>query len=566
MREKASAVNLILLLSLVCVTYPGASKPELEAYGGFAGVTVKEKLNPLYICISEMDEPLKASLKLTQKLGSPWRGRAKMKLVTPSRIWKNGCYQTVLPVYDVTEPLKISLIGPEGAKDSSQIDLKERWRKESFPLGVGSISSDFSSLARKISPTELPERWMAYKDLSSLWIGKTGAGISAPKWSAIAKWVYMGGRLVIFGGSNFPVLDSRKLRKLLPIGSPRLIKGNENHRLTGEAKPGTRVLLEDGEGPLMRGLKFGAGKVFLVAEDSSGPKPDEIKAIESQVTSANIFSMKSLVENLLSKEKINSPGRLLALLTASPLLVALLVFSKWPRDDRKKALSLAMAAISLSVIPIMTIEQEQVTRDIYSVSANLHLDVEGGLNTSWQKLYSKSQARIHLLPGAEPYPMVDMPRKLKSGNFDTTWIGGRGLELTVEEGSERKIVYSTRKEGTNLNVRRTDEEKVEIESRLNYDLGKAFIIDRNKIFRVRGPGKGGDEYELDRKKIGKVPTPYRAVLKKVTEGFHLSKGSWFVGISDKADHPEWNGLSTSSRKIDIHLVKIRERGAKEDGE
>lgn len=547
------------------MAYPAVSEPELEVYGGFAGVTVKNKLNPLYICISERTKPFRASLNITQKLGSPWRGRAKMELAVPSSSWENGCYQTVVPIYDVTEPLKISLVGSKGIKENSQIDLKERWRKEPFPLGVGSVSTSFSLPSHQISPSGLPEKWMTYQSLSSLWIGKTGVGISASRWAAISKWVFMGGKLIIFGGPNFPILDSPKLRKLLPITSPRLVKIGENLRLTGEAKPGSWVSLKDKKGPLMMETDYGAGKVFLVAENSYGPEPKEAKEIESKISPAANFSLKSITGELLGEKKINTPGRVLALLTAFPLLIALLVFSRWPEDNRKKALSLAMAAISLSVIPLMTIGKKHLTRDIYSVSINLHVDVEGGLKTGWQKLYSKRGGRIYLHPEAEPYPMLHMPRKLKGGDFDTSWIGGRGLKLAVEQGSERELVYY-KEESSKLNLRITSKEKLEIESRLNYELSKAFITVHDELFRIRGPEKEGEDYKLNPETIRNIAPPYRGILRKTIEGFHLLKGSWFVGISDRTDHTKWNGLSTSSRKIDIHLVKLEEKRAVNDGE
>ncbi len=486
-----------------------------------------------------------------------------MKTTSSSRSWKNGCYQTVVPIYDVTEPLEISLIGPEGLIETTKIDLKERWRKEPFPLAVGSILSDRLSPEVEISPAELPEKWQAYGNLSGLWLTGTRSGITPPKWSAITKWVYMGGQLIIFGGSNFPVLDSPELRKLLPIASPSLIEENGDHRLTGETKAGSRILLEDEGGPLMSRIDFGAGKVHLIAEDPSGLTTDELSKVQSKLEPSEVLSLKSGTGDLLDEEKLNTPGRTLAVLTAAPLLFSVLLFSRWPEDDRKKALSLAIAALTISVIPLMTIEKGHITRDIYSASIDLHLDVEGGLKVGWQKLYSTSSGGIYLHPEAEPYPMVEIPRKTRGENYDTSWVEGRGLKLPLEKGSRRQVVYS-KKETSKLNVRETEEGKLEIENRLNEELSKAFLIVQGEFFRLE-VSKEEKGYRLKPEEIKNIDSPHQKIVEKIREKFPVSENSWFVGLSGRVDHPNWNGLSVNSRKIDIYLEEIKGGGGRNDG-
>lgn len=486
-----------------------------------------------------------------------------MKTTSSSLSWKNGCYQTVVPIYDVTEPLEISLRGPEGLIETARIDLKERWRKDPFPLAVGSILSDRLSAGVEISPAELPEKWQVYKSLSSLWLTGTRSEITAPKWSAITKWVYMGGQLIVFGGSNFPLLDSPELRKLLPITSPSLTEENDDHRLTGETKSGSRVLLEDEEGSLMSRKNFGAGKVYLIAEDTSGLTADELEEIQSKLEPSDVLSLKPETDNVLEEEKLNTPGRTLAFFTAAPLLFSVLLFSRWPEDDRKKALSLAIAALTISVIPVMTIEKRHITRDIYSASINLHLDVEGGLKAGRQKIYSTSSGGIYLHPDAEPYPMVEIPRKTKGENYDNSWIEGRGLKLAVEKDSRRQVVYS-RKEVSKLDVLETEGGKLEIENRLDGELSKAFVLVQGEFFRLE-VSKEEKGYKLKPEKIKNMDSPHREILEKIRKKFSVSKNGWFVGVSDRVDHPNWNGLSVSSRKIDVYLEEIKGGGGRNDG-
>lgn len=186
-------------------------------------------MNPLYICLTGSESLGPAELKVSHELGSSWRGKADMKWIFSSSTWGPGCYTRKVPIYDITNPLEISLTPADGESLQKEVELKDNWAENTFPLGVGLFPPDMPLLEARISPNELPEEWETYGAISSLWLGRKVEDLSRKSELEIVKWVFQGGTLVLFAGSNYPHLQNTPLGGMIPFSEPRLIRQEERY-------------------------------------------------------------------------------------------------------------------------------------------------------------------------------------------------------------------------------------------------------------------------------------------------------------------------------------------------
>ena len=245
-------------LAWLCVVQPvlliwlslcGSALP-LDVDVGLGGAFVPGFPTPVSVSVEPQGMSLSgAEWVLEQQIGDPWRGEATMQYRFPADYWE---LQTVVPLYDFTYPLSVTLLGSDdGAPPLAEVTLSLRSLRVSEPysLVIGSWPRIERLLGEDgrvadVAVVDLPDQWWAYVGISTVWLGTAPTAIQGTVWEAIERWVLSGGRLVLTTGTSFYLVDSPELRRLLPITSPVLVE----RRLQGDPKHGA-VVWDWGPGP-----------------------------------------------------------------------------------------------------------------------------------------------------------------------------------------------------------------------------------------------------------------------------------------------------------------------------
>jgi hypothetical protein len=271
---------------LLLVTVRGIALPQLEVDLGFAGRFVPGRMTPIRLIVSGVEHPFSGSFRIMEEIGNTWRGEASSLIEIPIPLVSNGEYEQILPFYDFTQPLKVSLCASDGTPvANAEVTLRDQKRESAFPLLVGAFPTPIDTEAVAIASSDLPVHWLAYDGVKSLWVGRTQAGLSREQWEAIARWTLAGGTLVLFSGADFYLLDSPVLRELIPISNPSLTMGEDGIRiLSGEARSGSRSINgRADESTLLFVRNYGAGTVLLIPVSTFDLTAEEVAAVIAEI-------------------------------------------------------------------------------------------------------------------------------------------------------------------------------------------------------------------------------------------------------------------------------------------
>jgi len=107
---------LVLALALPCL-----GQAELQATLGWGGVPVLERVNPLWVGVTNLGAgPLAGTLTVEAEIGSPWRGVASRALTAPVLLPPGGraAFTFPWPLRRGTRELRLRLLTPEGTAGS----------------------------------------------------------------------------------------------------------------------------------------------------------------------------------------------------------------------------------------------------------------------------------------------------------------------------------------------------------------------------------------------------------------------------------------------------------------
>ena len=118
---------------------------DLDGKVGLSGAFVPGLLAPVRILVSS-ETPFEGFLRISQQVGNAWRGEAIIEREIPLRFIGRFEQEKILPIYDFTQPLQLSLLDATGTPLlTEEIALRSGWREQAFPVFVGDFLSPIES-------------------------------------------------------------------------------------------------------------------------------------------------------------------------------------------------------------------------------------------------------------------------------------------------------------------------------------------------------------------------------------------------------------------------------------
>jgi hypothetical protein len=553
-------VGKLFLVLLLLATVRSVALPLLEVNLGFSGRFVPGRMTPVRLIVSGVKHPFSGSFRIVQDIGDAWRGKASSLLEIPIPSITDGEYEELLPLYDFTHPLRVSLCTADGTVvATAELILRGRQRGAAFPLVVGASPFPFVPEAVVVAPAELPRYWLAYEGVSTLWIGRVRNGLTTTQWEAITRWTIAGGSLIIFSGADFYPLDSPLLRDLLPISDPSLVKDADGiPALRGEERAGVRCLLERDDGaPLLLLRRYGAGTVLLVTTIAFDLTAGQTTAVAEQVPPAELVSLTDVNADLLEEVTINRPGFPAATLVVALSLISLSVIVSRVRNPERTVIALVVVVALLSLSSGLYLNRAKVANDVYVLKTRLSAGNSLGYIGSQYGFFATRTTPVRYpLEGAVPV-LEELPRSLHAGSYDIDWVSGEGLSLRLGRG-ERRTLRGGGACSLPVSIRFAGDEQVEIENGLDTALHEAYLLVDGEAFPLGEVVTGKRSYTLDRSLPGgeielrdaSLATLYSAIRSRYT----TKSGVWLIGgcVSDSlAQH---DGVRLKVRDVSLYII------------
>jgi len=407
--------GLCLLASVMLALVPcvGHGAPTVSAVLGFNQHLHEGSFAPMRADVRGLPSPIRGRLILVQTLGSGWRGESTVTHELASGPIENGTYAATVPFYDATNPVVLRLITPDSQVIAeTRLDPRIGRHTHRFAVSVGAEAPPVVD-AVPAEPVSLSTDWWSYEGLSSLWVESP---LPRAAWNAIGRWVYAGGRLVVFGGDNYLRMDTPVLREILPLETPRLISnGTGPAHLAGHLRSDSTVLREQNGTPLVIHRTLGAGTVTLVTVSSRDMDENAYGPLLGLLQSATPIALSRLAGDSLSATSVTGPRHA----TVGLLVVALLACVSLGYALHRRQPRLAMVIVSLGIGFLAVLSgfysfRTNQNRPLYTCSYTFSLEDSFGsvrFGHAWYSLQSMhvalenrqaiSEPKLHVQPGAD---------------------------------------------------------------------------------------------------------------------------------------------------------------------
>jgi len=546
-----NVLRLVLPLLILLTLPPGVARgaPSIEVQIGFNGHVVPERYAPARIRVLDYENATSAKLRITQTLGTPWRGTSTVLQEPPLDIASDGVYHTTVPVYDPLNPLSVALIDAKGSVLAEQlIDLRSTRHPDPFPVVYGTLPYPFAEGTPLANALELPEDWWAYDSAHSLWIS------AAPPRDAlepVARWVFSGGTAVLLSGSDYFRYDSPTVRELLPLTDPTLATGpNGTEYLSGAFKPGTHALVLRGTIPLLLLRPYGAGHMALVTVRSTDLTRSEIELIADSIPPSSRITLGDLSEAALGAIPVARPAYSFAILLGVVALAAFAVCVAFARRRPKRALVSALALFgAFSVLSGLYANEAKSLIAEYTLDTSLYVYTWFGLVIDSSTILWTESGELHYpLPGeripaqivsassaTEPLYALMPQSQVVPAAYEHSVVDDR-IVAPISSG-DHKTFYSYGASAPLLHLAYDDEaDRVLLDQQSSEDIDHAWFLFDGLGFYTTSVPRGTSGYSLDDLHTLRdlaSSGPDLSALRSLSAVFPFDSGIWFVGQSTR---------------------------------
>jgi hypothetical protein len=532
----------------------------LDVAVGLGGHVVPGYLAP--IRLSFIDPPGDvACLRVLQNVRNAWGGEARMSFEFPMVLSDAGDCEEVIPLYDVEQPIRVELLAASGMVLAEQeVGLRPEEKDAPFPVGVGALSAPFADRAVLVSPAELPRTWSAYAAVESVWIGRTRDGLDADRWDALACWVLSGGTVVVFTGGDFFLLDAPRLRDLLPIANPVLMKREGGTRvLAGDLRDDAAVLLSKEGLPWLIAGRYGGGSVLLVTTDALSLDFEESAELLRRIPPARTLSLVAATSDLLDRQPVDHPDTWAATLLVGLVVIALSLLVA--RREWRPSMGLAL----LGVFGLLTLSSylytaPRVVNDVYRTETRVSVYGSLGISVSCSALFSSSPRSAEVEVRLDGVPAEILPRRFGSGSYDLSYVDGTA-QMKLAPG-DRRLLTALGTASTVLQARLTGDAEVHLASRLPRRIPDALLLVDGEAFPLPAIEPRdvtlhlGEPLPSGTYRLGVEGGPIERLLAAAAHTFPLDQGAWLVAGEVTEMRRTGDGARTTVRQVSLYVVEV----------
>ena len=529
MRMNRARLGVMLLPAFLCLSVSALASPQIDVSLGFSGYFVPARMAPLRVSLSGLEPAFSGSVRIVEQVGNAWRGQARSSICLPisgaSRV-----YEGAIPVYDFSQPLRVSLLGEDGQVIAQrEVALRDKWREEPFIVAVGDFPAPVTQDAIQVDETHLPTKWLSYEGVRSLWIGRTVSGLTAAQEEAIYRWTSAGGITVIFTGRDFFRLDSPLVRDIIPFTNPRIADGKD---LVGDLRPGAEVVLRGSTGePLLVSHRLGAGLVLLVTLDVFSLSEAQHTQLADLVPSAALVDLSDVTASMLQQMPLTRPGYTTAIVIVAVLLTALVVIFSREHSDLRRVTFLLVVVIGCSLWSGFYANRAKALYDIYTIKTSLSVQKVLGYTVDCYGLTHLGSGIDSALPKVRVRDSIlqSLPRDLNERSYDIDLLCNHDAVVGISPGDIR-ILRGGSDNSPLISMSFSGDERVVINNSLGFILPYAAMILDGTTFLLEPISTGVHAYSLSREAEAFAPgiRELSSVYAAVRRYYDLPNGIWLV--------------------------------------
>ncbi len=561
-RKWIRAIRVVVLWLFLFGIY-GAAGPAIDAKIGFGGFHTVNQAALVELTLSGLAPRFSGSLVLRQIVGNPWIGEGTMetRLVISAGTGATYFRQTAIVLYRSNHLFEIILY--DDAEDpvaSWQHDLRPFLREERFPLVVGDIALDLDEDPIILATSALPSDWRAYGTISALLIGRlTPPPLRREQWAAIAKWVHIGGRLVLFTGSDFFLHDSPILRDLLPLKNPVVTTDTAGLSiLTGELRDDAIVKSRDGNWPLLIAARHGNGELLLVTRRSFDLSSQQRAALVPLIVAPRPAPDIGLTADQLGQMIVERPSRWAVLAAVSAVLISFSLIAVRVKQRRLILPFFIGATIIIAVLSGLYSNRPVFLLDVYAVRTSFNVQALYGFSIISYGLFTPQSAKISLKVRDN-----DLIHSVLDGRPPSlTRIEDDELVITMRDG-ERCCLVVKRVRSLPIKFQLEGEAVVTVTNNLPHSLRQSFLIRDATVYPLKAiaPGISVVTYgnEMGTYLAAVVDTYWPEYLPRLLQkvGINITTGTWLIGYTRSEQIERWGQTSVKVRDISLYLVQQR---------
>ncbi len=500
-----------------------------------------------------------ARLRVVQNAGNAWLAGAAICYevpIVPSEA--DGCEEIVF-IYDVALPLRVEFLSADGqVVAQKEVELRSLSEEGPFPVGVGDFPTRLPDPFVVLSPADLPRDGVGYGSAESVWIGQTRGELNAGQWDALARWVLSGGSLVVFTGADFFLIDSPRLRELLPIGDPEVTASDDGaSTLTGALRTGGTVLASKGGAPWIVSRHYGGGTVTLVSTDATSLDREELQEIRGLVPSARSLSLVGIASDLLDLQPVDRPDMRAALVLVGLCLIAVPALAA--RRNRKPSLAVLVGVFGLLAVSSYLYAVPRTVSDVYQTNVRLKVGRSLGLSVTCSASVSAARkpVKVPVQAGGTAYEVL--PPGAWSGAYSVSVIGGAAW-IELEPGA-RRLLSMQRDEPALAQARLTHERELLVTGSFPVSMTHARLLLDGEVFTLSplvtdGSVLGlGSPVRRDSNARGANDRVVEQLLDAARRMLPLEQGAWLVAGEMTTAMSAGTGTRIRSRDVTLYLVE-----------
>jgi hypothetical protein len=552
-------VTLVLIGSLAALlaAVPATAAPQLDVAIGLSGRFLPDRFAPVRITLSGIETPFPGSIVVLQRIGTAWRGEAPSLTQSAYPVLTDGVYDLLVPIYDGTSPLLVSLCNEEGTVVATrEIDLRQGRQERPFRTIVGDPGG-LSTAEPTVQAERLPHQWLAYDGLSALWIARLSRPITESQWQGITRWVQAGGTLVLFTGLDFYLLDSPTLRGLLPFTDPTVER--ETGLLRGTPRPGSEPLVvSDNGSSLLVSSPYGFGTVLLATTRAEETPENVLQALASGTPDAYRVALPGASAALLDEMSLDHPHYTQAILLVVVCLVGVSILAAHVERPRARLFLLLGFAAALTVSCGLVANRTASYSCLYVSKTVLSIQRSFGINIDSYSLFTTHSTSGFAVPDAQIPVLQELPRDLRDARFDITTGSEGSTRLTLARG-ERRTLRGGSDCAASVSAYAAGDEQIEIHNGLEVSLERAVLFVDGIAFTIGVVPPGTTTYTLEHPTPQDGPFSKPEGLEGVLAAAHgleaLHEGSWLVA-GRLTEQRDTTGTRRKVRVATVYVVEV----------
>lgn len=535
MRILPMACRGLALAAVVAVAGLGAfAAPQLDVAFGFDSQVLRNCYAPIRVEVGGLVSPVDGALLVRQTTGLPGDRHAEVTHILAEGTIENGIVTATIPIVEPLNPLAVELHARDGRTLAvTEKGLRLGVRQWPFPVAVGRSAGIASSAV--VDAATLPLDWWAYEAAREVWI--VDPPISEAGLEALGEWTVSGGSLVVMTGTNFPLLDSPTLRRLLPIKTPQLVAAADGSlRLTGTLRADATVVLARGATPLLVRMPVGAGSVSLVTASLTELSPDELRQIAERIPPAQRQPTTERVSaGLLQTTSVPRPAYFAPALVALGSIVVMLAFSLTAERRWAPAILVALLVAGCVLSGLYSNASKRWVRT-YSMRTNISVISSFGINSAFCSYYAVVPRDVAVEHDIGSYPTGALVVAARGGTLASE-SEPASTSLHLQGRERRDVMFHSRPAVDSLRFRWT-EGVAEVENRTGRVIDRAYVATEGAILALPPIEPGMNRLRLlTGPQSGEARWMYltlRAILRPIEEWLPIElRGVWLVTIHER---------------------------------